>query len=320
MSNSIYKIAVVLLSLVCSFELSAQQQQHYTFFMHNKLLLNPGYAGAADHSYINLIYRNQWSGLPGAPEAQSLTWNMSSFNKVGLGFVADRQTIGIQEEVSIAGNYAYKLLLNDLTISAGLSGSYRRYTEDFTDPSIVAIHSLNTDPSIPQLVYNKNIINVGFGIYASNKDFYLGVSIPRLIKTSLDIDNNSFLTQEELHYYLMGGIDFRINKKLKFSPQVLLKFAQNSPFDIDLNFGVSWEDKYGLALAYRYGGNDGGIGESVDLMFTFKLNEALMFGVSQDYSLSDLSSYESGTLEAMVQYDFVKKKPQPVMVNPRYFY
>jgi hypothetical protein len=74
-----------------------------------------------------------------------------------------------------------------------------------------------------------------------------------------------------------------------------------------------------LGLNYRYGGNEGGLGESIDLLFNFQLNESLLFGIAQDFTLSDISNYENGSLEAIVRYAFIKKKPKTVMINPRYF-
>jgi type IX secretion system PorP/SprF family membrane protein len=311
---------ILLVILVFSFiGLNAQQQQHFTHFMYNKLYLNPGYAGDQDYTSLSVLYRDQWSGLAGAPEAQVFSANFGGFENIGFGMVIDRQTIGIQESVSVGGMYAYKLIINDMTISAGLSGSFRRFSEDFTDPSLIAIQGLSSDPAIPQEIFNKNIINAGVGFYLKTNNFFLGASSPRLIKAQLEEDNNNFLSEEVRHFYLMGGMTFYINDKLTFTPQALVKLAENSPFDLDLNFGVTMDEKYTVGLNYRYGGNDGGLGESIDLMFNFQLNESLLFGIAQDFTLSDISNYESGSLEAFVRYAFIKKKPKTVMINPRYF-
>ena len=48
----------------------AQQQQHNTQFMYNKLGYNPAYAGSQDVPCVTCLYRNQWIGLEGAPQTQ----------------------------------------------------------------------------------------------------------------------------------------------------------------------------------------------------------------------------------------------------------
>ncbi len=296
-----------------------QQQQQYTQYVHNKLYLNPGFAGDQDYTSLSLIYRDQWNGLTGAPQSQVFSANFKGFDKLGLGFVLDRQTIGIQSAFNFSGMYAYKLIINDLTISTGINASFRRYSEDYTKSSLIAIEGLTNDPSIPEGKIDKNIINAGVGVYIKANNFYFGASSPRLIKSNLDTDNNTIISEEVRHFYIMGGASFYINKDLTISPHSLIKLAKNSPFDIDFMMSATWEEKYTLGLNYRYGGNAGGIGESIDLIFNFQLNENLMFGLAQDFTLSDISSYENGSLEALVRYDFVKKKPKTIMVNPRFF-
>ena len=45
----------------------AQSYPQYTMFMYNKLIYNPAYAGNKNMTQLNAAYRNQWSGIDGAP-------------------------------------------------------------------------------------------------------------------------------------------------------------------------------------------------------------------------------------------------------------
>ena len=57
--------------LIAAQTVYGQQEQLYTQFMFNKLALNPAYAGNDKVTCMNLLYRDQWSGLSGAPIIRS---------------------------------------------------------------------------------------------------------------------------------------------------------------------------------------------------------------------------------------------------------
>lgn len=92
-------ILIFYLSLIFTCMIYSQQQQMYTQFMYNKMGLNAAYAGNETYLSVNLLYRDQWNGFPGAPKAQVLTLNMPRLGKrVGLGLNFERQTLGITEK------------------------------------------------------------------------------------------------------------------------------------------------------------------------------------------------------------------------------
>jgi type IX secretion system PorP/SprF family membrane protein len=169
---------------IIDFELIAQQQQMYTQFMFNKLSFNPAYAGNETYMTGTLIYRDQWHGFPGAPQAQLLSLNLPRFGKrVGLGLNLERQTIGVTQKITYQGMYAYKFDMGEGTLSMGISASGRRYNIDFSDPTLYAVQGIAEDPSIKDLIVNRNVFNAGFGIYYNTPQFYIGAAIPRMIKS-----------------------------------------------------------------------------------------------------------------------------------------
>jgi len=195
----------------------------------------------------------------------------------------------------------------------------KRYSFDFTDDRLIAIQGLTIDPSIPQTEMSKFLMNVGFGVYFSGANYYLSLSSPGLVKADIDFDENNTISQEKRHVFLMGGATFAIADRVDFSPQVLVKYAENTPFDLDLNFGLTLDDRYTGAIAYRLGGAQGDIGESIDVLLGFQLTEQLMLGFSIDFTLSKLRSYDNGSLELVLGYSFVESGNKVKMINPRYF-
>jgi type IX secretion system PorP/SprF family membrane protein len=201
----------------------------------------------------------------------------------------------------------------------GLSSSIRQFENDFSDPRLVAFENIDLDPAISRNKEMKSIFNAGAGIYYRTNTYYFGVSVPRLIRSDIDFEVQGDLSTEARHLYVMTGAAFPLVNNLKFTPQILFKVAENAPFDLDLNFGIDYDEKYYGAINIRTGGNNDSFAESIDLIFGFQLTERLLLGVAYDYTLSDISRYENGSIEALINYRFLKKKRQVDIINPRFF-
>ena len=288
--------------------------------MFNKQLFNPAYVGNEEVASAGILLRDQWNGLEGAPKTQVISFATPlNDNKLGIGFNLINHTIGLNERLTLEGMYAYRIQTNAGTFSLGLQGSFRRYGVDFTDPRVVTTQSIDLDPSISSTNLSRSIFNFGFGLYYNTNLFYVGLAAPRLAETDLSFQLDRDLSNEVRHMYLMGGAAFVLNSNLTFRPQALVKYAADVPLDIDLNFGLTYKEKYTLASTYRLGGNSSGGGESIDLIFAIQFNEQLMFGFAYDYTLSDLSSHQNGSLELTAHYMFRKRNNKEEIINPRYF-
>ncbi|MBK9736139.1 MAG: type IX secretion system membrane protein PorP/SprF [Saprospiraceae bacterium] len=313
---------IILLFWIISFSLGvyAQQQQMYTQFMYNKMSLNPAYAGNENYLSMALLYRDQWNGFPGAPKAQLASLNLPRLGKrIGIGFNLERQTIGITEKITYEAMYAYKFFLGEGTLSMGMNVSGRNYVQDFTDSRLFAIQGIVNDPSIPATLQSRNLFNAGFGIYFNTNNFYLGASLPRMIRSDLDFDNNDLFSTEVRHLLIMTGGTFIVNSNWRVTPQLLFKAAEHSPYGLDLNVSGTYKDKYSVGMTYRTGGSNGDLGESLDLIFGFQMSERLMLGFAYDITLSKIRAIDNGSLEVILSYNFIPKKIKTVIINPRYF-
>jgi type IX secretion system PorP/SprF family membrane protein len=298
-----------------------QREQLYTQFMYNKLAYNPAYAGHYDHISFTGIVRNQWIGFPGAPKTQSLSINMPIANqKLGFGINATNNSIGISSKQTLEGAYSYRFKTGaNSMLSIGLQTSLRRYTVDYTDNRLIAIDGTPLDPAISGQKLNRNVINFGGGIYFNSDNFYIGVSAPRLSEADLDFDNSLGLSTEARVYYAMTGVELDINQNWTFTPQVLFKYLDNAPWDLDVNMSFTYNDRVTAGINYRHGGDSNSLAESLDLIFGFQLNEGLLIGAAYDFTLSSLRSQTAGSIEGVVTYTLGQTKKSGREINPRYF-
>jgi type IX secretion system PorP/SprF family membrane protein len=315
------KIVTTVIFLLTSIFVYSQQEPHYTQFMYNKLAFNPGYAGSRDGACFTGIYRNQWIGLEGAPKTTMLSFDMPLLDKrVGIGLNVNRTTIGISDKWTIDGVYVYRIPIGTGHLGVGIQASVRYIGNNYADSRLVATQSISSDGGIPVGEQSKYVPNFGGGLYYNTDKFYIGLSVPRFLDNNIDFNSLSgILSKEVPHVYFMTGLLWEINKNTKLQPQILLKYAQNTPLDADLNLNIILIEKLTLGLTYRIGGSSmTGGGESIDLLFAIQATEQLLLGFSYDITLSELKDYSSGSIEAVVRYCLVSSKGKDV-VNPRFF-
>lgn len=298
----------------------AQQDHQFTQFMYNKPLLNPGYVGSNDAPCFTLTSRNQWLGLEGAPQTQMLAFNMPVFNKkVGLGLSVNRQTIGIVEKYTAESQYAYRIRVGYGTLGMGLSASVRFLRVNYSKAT--AVQSIELDEAIPEDLQSKYVPNFGAGFYYSSYRFYLGFSVPRLIENSIDFsETGETISKEVRHIYGMMGFLLDLGEKVQIQPQVLLKYVKGAPFDADANLNFIFSDRVTTGISYRLGGSKAtGIGESVSLVFGMQLTDNILFGLSYDYSLSELANYSNGSIEGVFRYCIGGRSEGEEYISPRFF-
>ena len=315
------KKILILLAICSSMSLFAQQEQQFTQFMYNKLAYNPAYAGSNFNTCLTVLHRSQWIGFDGAPSAQFVSFNSTLLNgKVGVGGNILHQSIGITNNYTLDGNYAYRVPVVHGNLGIGLQASVRYRSINFSDSRLISTVPLSQDEAIDAGQRSKFVPNFGVGAYYNQENFYIGLSVPRLIRNNIGFSQNATgLTKEEIHIYAMAGFIFPISSSVKLQPQALFKYAKNSPFDAEANLNAVYQDKYTLGLTYRVGGSTKvGFGESLDFLLGIQASEKWMVGLSYDYSLSEIKDFSSGSVEVMLRY-CPRKAEGETFVNPRFF-
>ena len=203
-------ITYMIVLLSANFAL-AQQDALYTQFMYNKLGLNPAYAGNVEETTITAIHRDQWTGFDGAPQAQALSLNLPAFQEsIAFGLNLAREAIGIQQKLTLEGNFAYRFNLSTGSISMGLSSSVRQFENDFSDPRLVAFEDIDIDSSVnvaPSLSES--------GRFRTDYDLNLKYDLPLdfYIKIGfvLNYDNQPITSGNEVDYVLTTGFGWEFD-------------------------------------------------------------------------------------------------------------
>ncbi len=327
------KIQLLLLGILClqTVALFAQQENHYTQFMYNKLLLNPGFSGARRVPSVTALYRNQWAGFAGRPQSFLISLDGSLFSeRLGGGLVVANQQTGIIKNQFANGALSYDIIHSeDASIRVGLNGAVRRYTFDVNSPDIYVQErqdqAIKADGA-PSVLYG----NLGMGLYVDYKEYYFGISIPNMYKNDIGLNKSRSteeFAKEQNHLYLMAGGFIKVASDIHLKPAVLVKYIKNAPFSVDMNLSAVFKRKFSAGASYRFGETGG---DSIDFLAFFQATDNLGVGFAYDYTLSKIGNYTVGSFEALLRYDIfgnhkkaVGKKGvdnKNVLSNPRFFF
>lgn len=311
-----HKTLIVLLLILFSFSLCAQQEAHYTQFMYNKQLINPAYAGQRGVETVTAIYRNQWAGFDGAPKSALLSFSMPFLSeRVGIGFNLSHVTIGLQRDFNFNLAYSYALIYNEkMSIRLGVMGSMRSLGLKFDEANPINL----LDPSIDNKRINEIYANAGAGIYANIGEYvYAGFSVPRLISNTIGFnpDPNVPKAKEYQHFYGMVGGLIPLKEDINLTSALLIKYVQNAPLDADLNVNLEFK-KFSTGLSYRFGGE--GSGESLDLLLFWQASPQIGVGAAYDLTLTQVRNYSAGSFELLLMAD-LRRAGGRRMANPRFF-
>lgn len=315
MNRIIYYILILLGTLFLPIQnLSAQQEDAFAQFMYYKQAINPAQTGSSQGINITGLVRNQWIGLSGAPKWQSLLFSMPLLNnRVGVGGNIYRHTVGITQITGLDGSYAYRLPVPRGFLSFGLQTSVRFMQQNFG--LVTGTQPIEQDESIPVGLQSKYLPNFGAGVYYESKRAYVGLSVPRLLRSNIDFsDKGQLITRETQHYYFMAGATIPLGESWELNPQTLWRYLPNAPFDADINLSAIFRKKISGGLSYRIGS------ETAIVSTGLQLGDHLHLGMAFEASFSDIQKYNSGTAEVIIRYFLASKKGENAeAVTPRFY-
>lgn len=233
---------LLLISILLIHGFSYSQNLHrFSQFNFVKSVYNPAALGADASMAADLIYRNQWNGIDGAPQTFAFngSYDLSDDMAVGLNFSNDR--IGLNQTNSFSAMYSYRLLFDKrkyLSFGVGFGGD--NTISGFGEAST----TVSGDPAFSGSVSKFNL-NASVGIYFRTHQFYAGFSIPELFQNKLSGADNGF-NPPRWHYVAIAGYYFELSENFILTPSFQLKYTLNSPVQGDLllrgiytNFGAT---------------------------------------------------------------------------------
>lgn len=289
----------------------AQQDAQYTQYMYNTVSVNPAYAGSRGHLSIAALYRNQWLGLDGAPETQTLNLHTPlGYRGVGLGVSIVNDKIGPTSETYFDVDISYTIQTSfDAKLSFGLKASAHMLDIRFSE-----LDEFEIDPQLQAQgdIQNQFSPNIGAGVYYHTERFYAGLSVPRLLETTHFDESSISTATEQINWYAITGYVWDLNPFLKFKPTLLAKMVQGAPLQADISANFMLNEKFVGGVAYRWDAAFSGL-------IGFRISDEVFIGLAYDREITDLgaSTFNDGSFEVIFRYDFIKNLGN--LKSPRFF-
>ncbi len=297
-------------ALMTFVDVSAQQDPHYTQYMYNLSVINPAYAGSKESLSGGLLYRKQWVDIEDAPTTGTFFVHSPVGKNVGLGLSAISDKIGPVQEDNIYGDFSYTLNLGgESRLAFGLkAGATFHKVALFSQIGQSNVPDLN-DPAFSSDT-NSTFFNLGTGLFYYTNKYYVGLSIPNMLKSKhLDFNGRQF-GSETSHYFLTGGYVFDLNSNVKFKPFAMVKSAFNTPTSFDVSTNFLFNDKFEIGATYR-------LEDSFGAMVNYAITPSLKIGYAYDHIVSDLKVATPSSHEFILLFDL--NFPKKVSQSPRYF-
>ncbi len=257
--------------LLFSFAGTAQQSSTYGFYRDIASFYNPATAGL-DHSFkANLLYRNQWTGYPGAPVNYMglVEGKLQKYNS-GVGLNIEHQSIGIASQTGVTGNYNYQLSLKDdsntLTIGVAPKFYSLHFSALYEEDSSGAL--IESRPEV-----RSNAFTMNLGTAFRSKKLFVAIAVMNLIPTEQQLSELNF--GHHINFSVMASYDLQLTKSMKLIPN----FHIQSDL-VRMNFYVNARiehEKLWYQIGYR---NHQVLNASIGYCFMDRVNVGYMFHYS----------------------------------------
>ena len=307
------KTKLILILLLLTSTLRAQQDAQFTQYMYNTINVNPAYAGSRQAMNIFALHRTQWVGLDGAPVTNTVSVNTPvNDTKIGLGVSLISDRIGPSDENNLAVDFSYSIDTSEkFKLAFGIKASANLLNINFDklnqyDPN---------DYSFENNIDNKFSPNIGVGFYWYSDKTYIGLSAPNLLETKhfdryAGTGANSYVARERVNYYLTAGHVFDLDYNLQFKPALMTKLVQGAPLQVDVSANFLINEKFTVGAAYRWSA-------AISALVGFQVSDSWFIGYGYDLETTRLANYNSGSHEIFLRYEIFRKFNR--ITSPRFF-
>jgi len=319
-----YKLYLLYFFLILRSSNSFGQDHMYSQFFNSPIYLNPALTGQFPGDLrMNLIYRNQFTSVPGSFNyiSASIDYNIPKFGG-GVGLLLTRSSEGTAflTTNNIAGTYSYSVGSQDFVLSFGLQAGISNRAIDWgklvfgdqIDPRFGYITGSISAANAP-LFNNKFYFDSGAGINLVAGEFDIGSAFQHINTPNVSFSGTPAKLPMRLTFH--GSYRFDLSpddNNDEYDKQFIIPSVVFYKQSVSQSYSIGFQYKrsnINAGLWYRGGGVNGGPSAIVlSLIFDLYINkdggEKVRFGVSHDVPVSNLNySNTSGTTEGSIGYE-----------------
>lgn len=282
---------VILLSLLISVAVNAQQNSFSESYFLDKYNLAPSYAGNYNPKFLFLGYRSDWSGIPGGPKTLRLSYNdvIPGMSNAGYGGKLVYDKAGIFNQFYLNGSYSYNLQVNDehrilFGLSAGLYRNRLNLLDFYNEPGYTI------DPSlISRDIKSRVKFTSGISFIWLWKNIEAGVGF-----SSLNFGDAAY-KEVDLRYnpiadfHMHASYSYLINEEWTITPLAIVRGGKNIISQFELASLVTWQKRFMGSLVYR---DPGVLGFGIGAHIGAGLKAAYNFNFATNVAMGAFNNHE----------------------------
>jgi len=304
----------------------AQQQMELSHIHYYPAMFNPAYVADNGDVNVQMLYRNQWLTLEGAPQSQAIVADLPiPYIKSGFGLNISNDIIGEQRLTSIALAYKYNLQISEYSkIGVGIQAGAFQYQlegENLITPN--GNYENNTvfhnDDILPNINVNTYQPKISSGISFTNSFLSTGLAVNYVLNARFAGTSNENFKKYDIipHYSYNLFINFPITDNIEIKPALFVHSDLNvHQVNGMLRLGIG---NFDIGAGYR--GYTKNSNDSVILLAGLQVVKNLLIRYSYDLGLSNLNSSHFGSHEVSMHYkikNLVKGPLKKIIYSPRY--
>jgi len=311
----IFQRILVLVFLVASINDSTAQGTlpiYADYLSDNVYLVHPAAAGIGTCGKARFTARQQWAGIPNAPEIQTLSFHtkFSENSNTGLGFVIFNDKNGFHSQKGFQGTYAYHIPMSSDKIFKQLS-----FGISYTAVQNQSDQRAFTDPTVAQLVESAGYFNADVGLAYHYGGFSSYFTVKNLLLSAKDDFTNNSEPLNLKNYILSLGYYFGEDKYVQLEPSFMVQYKERTGETIaDFNikaYKTFRTTRIWAALSYRQSFDATPVENSKFLTPIIGVNfNRFMFSYAYTKQLNDIVLTNSGFHQVSVGFDLFCRQPR----------
>ncbi len=291
--------------LMMAFNSNAQSNIRFSQLNFAQGINNPAALALDGRIMVDMMARNQWFGVDGAPWTFALNGQYELMSDMAVGFNVYHDRIGATETTSFAGQYAYRALFeNARALAFGVGIGADNYILDYASTTTTQAF----DPAFANSYY-RLMFNSSVGAYYYSPKFYAGFSMPSMFNPGFITSSNKGKLVFDPHYYFSIGF-YLGSKRYTFNPNIQIKAVPNAPLAGDIVLRNTFSGRFSFVLGYR---TENSLIAGFDMLIT----PMLRAGYSFNYDVGRLARVKGVSNELYIglafpyrndRYDFGKRQ------------
>ena len=287
------KILILILSVLFSVNIFAQQEPLFTQYYVNDMFINPAISGSKTYNPFTIQTRQQWLGFEGAPLSTNISYHGALNDRSAMGGYLMFDKAFPTTQLNLHLNYAYHIPLNydKVNLSFGLGAKVMYHNLDFNKEDLQAVD----DPAYYSNSFDQTLTDASSGVYLYGHNFYAGFSVSNMFQSSFNtaVKGSPYPNSEYRNYYAMGAYRYNImNNDWQFEPSFLIRKIQFQRGITDLTTRIIYLENNWAGLTYRNNGTAifaiGFQAKNINISYSY---DHTLVGEIQDYTLG---SHELG--------------------------